>query len=70
MATIVLNQNNIVGNQNNTAVIDVVYSTNPQIVKDVVKQNPQKWKNDGEKKRGVMGLWSQTIERRILVSSG
>jgi len=52
-----------------TAVIDAVYTANPHIVKDVLKQNPKKWLNDGEKKRGVMGLWSQTLERRIMEDS-
>jgi len=48
------------------AVIDAVYTANPHIAKDVLKQNPKKWSNEGEKKRGVMGLWSQTLERRIM----
>jgi len=51
------------------AVIDAVYTANPHIAKDVLKQNPKKWQNDGEKKRGVMGLWSQTLERRIMEDS-
>jgi len=51
------------------AVIDAVYTHNPSIVKDVLRSNPNKWKNEGEKKRGVMGLWSQTIERRIMEDS-
>ena len=51
------------------AVIDAVYTANPHIAKDVLKQNPKKWVNDGEKKRGVMGLWSQTLERRIMEDS-
>jgi len=51
------------------AVIDVVYTANQHIVKDCLKQNPKKWQNEGEKKRGVMGLWSQTIERRMMEDS-
>jgi hypothetical protein len=51
------------------AVIDAVYTANPHIAKDVLKQNPKKWVNEGEKKRGVMGLWSQTLERRIMEDS-
>ena len=48
------------------SVIDVVYTANPHIAKDVLKQNPKKWKDENAKKRGVMGLWSQTLERRIM----
>jgi len=51
------------------AIIDAVYTANPHIAKDVLKQNPKKWVNEGEKKRGVMGLWSQTLERRIMEDS-
>lgn len=51
------------------AVIDAVFTHNQHIVKDVLRQSPTKWKTDGEKRRGVMGLWSQTIERRIMEDS-
>ena len=44
-------------------IIEIVYNANPQIKKDVLKQDPQKWKTDNEAKRGVMGLWSQSVER-------
>jgi len=46
-------------------VIEIVYTNNPDIKKDVLKQNPNHWRNDNESKRGVMGLWCQTIERYI-----
>ena len=46
-------------------VIEIVYNTNPQIKKDVLKQDPKKWENENAAKRGVMGLWSQSVERRI-----
>ena len=46
-------------------IIEIVYSANPQIKKDVLKQDKQKWKNEEEAKRGVMGLWSQSIEKII-----
>jgi hypothetical protein len=44
-------------------VIDKVYVANPQIERDVMKSNQTKWKDDAQKKRGVMGLWGQTLER-------
>ena len=46
-------------------IIEIVYNANPQIKKDVLKQDKHKWKNEGEAKRGVMGLWSQSIEKII-----
>ena len=46
-------------------VIDIVYKANPQIKKDVEKVDPTKWKTEADAKRGVMGLWAQTIERMI-----
>lgn len=46
-------------------VIEIVYNTNPQIKKDVLKQDPKKWENENAAKRGVMGLWSQSVERHI-----
>ena len=52
-----------------SAVIDLVYTANPHIAKDVLKHNPKKWKDEGAKKRGVMGLWAQTLERRIMEDS-
>ena len=46
-------------------VMELVYSYNKHIETAVLKQDPKKWKNDDEKKRGVMGLWSQSIERLL-----
>ena len=47
------------------AIINIVYSTNKTILKDVKKAYPDKWKTESEEKRGVMGLWSQTCEKII-----
>jgi phage/plasmid-associated DNA primase len=44
-------------------IMEVVYNMNPHIKKDVLKENPTKWKNINEEKRGVMGLWCQSIEK-------
>ena len=44
-------------------VMNIVYLHNKHIQKDVLRQDPTKWKNENECKRGVMGLWSQTVER-------
>jgi hypothetical protein len=44
-------------------IMEVVYNMNPQIKKDVLKENPTKWKNINEEKRGVMGLWCQSVEK-------
>jgi len=72
-----IKENNVITNDTNKlseivdierelkAVIEIIYSNNPDIKKDVLKQNPKHWKNDDEAKRGVMGLWCQTIERHI-----
>jgi len=46
-------------------IMDIIYSSNAHIIKDVLKQDPQKWKTVEEKKRGVMGLFYQTVERYI-----
>jgi hypothetical protein len=46
-------------------IIEIVYNANPQIKKDVLKQDKQKWKTESEAKRGVMALWSQSIEKII-----
>ena len=46
-------------------IIEIVYNANPQIKKDVLKQDKTKWKNENEAKRGVMALWSQSIEKII-----
>lgn len=45
--------------------IELVYSNNPQIEKDVLKHDPKKWQTTNEKKRGVMALWCQSLERQI-----
>jgi len=47
------------------SVMEIVYNANPQIKKDVLKQDPSKWKTDDEAKRGVMALWSQSVERLL-----
>ena len=46
-------------------IMDIIYSSNQHIIKDVLKQDPQKWKSVEEKKRGVMALFYQTVERHI-----
>lgn len=44
-------------------VIDLVYEYNREISDDVLKTNPGKWNSLKDRKRGVMGMWCQTIER-------
>ena len=46
-------------------VIEIVYKNNPKIEKDVRKQDANKWKTIREAKRGVMALWSQSVEKII-----
>lgn len=46
-------------------IMELVYANNPHIKKDVLKQDPTKWKTESEAKRGVMGLWSQSVERLL-----
>ena len=46
-------------------IIDMVYAKNPAIKHDVLSSNPGKWKDDAEAKRGVMGLFYQSVEKRI-----
>lgn len=41
----------------------LVYCHNKHIEKDVLRQEPNKWLTETECKRGVMGLWSQTVEK-------
>ena len=43
----------------------VVYTANPHMVAAVLAVDPHKWKSKDAEKRGVMALWSQTIERVI-----
>jgi hypothetical protein len=47
------------------SIIEIVYNANPQIKRDVLKQDKGKWKDDAEAKRGVMALWSQSVEKMI-----
>ena len=44
-------------------VANIIYCSNKHIEKDVLRQDPTKWKTEAEGKRGVMGLWSQTVEK-------
>jgi phage/plasmid-associated DNA primase len=46
-------------------VMELVYSYNKHIEVAVLKQDAKKWKTADEKKRGVMGLWSQSLERLL-----
>jgi len=46
-------------------VINIIYATNKHIKKDVLRQDPNKWRNENEAKRGVMGLWCQSVERLL-----
>lgn len=50
-------------------IMDIVYAHNQHIKKDVLKAEKDKWQNESEAKRGVMGLWAQTIERFIQETS-
>jgi len=45
---------------------ELVWTNNQDIYKDVIRQDPKKWRNEAEAKRGVQGLWCQTIERLIM----
>ena len=44
-------------------IMEIVWVNNQHIKRDVLKQDPKKWKNEAEAKRGVMGLWCQSTER-------
>jgi hypothetical protein len=44
-------------------VMDIIWKDNQHIKRDVLKQDPQRWKDINEMKRGVMGLWCQSVER-------
>ena len=48
---------------------EIVFRENQDIYKDVLKQDPRKWKNESEAKRGVMSFWCQTVERRLMEDS-
>ena len=45
---------------------EIVFTNNTQISKDVTRHNVDKWKDTNAAKRGVMAMWAQTIERRIM----
>lgn len=73
-----LREHNITYNDNNKiqeiidietqikTIIEIVYSNNKDTIeKAVLKQDPNKWKTIDEKKRGVMALWSQSVERLL-----
>lgn len=46
-------------------VSEVVFLNNAHILKDVMKSEPDKWKDIYSQKRGVMSLWCLTMERLI-----
>lgn len=45
---------------------EIVWTNNQDIYKDVIRHEPKKWKDEDASKRGVQGLWCQTIERLIM----
>jgi len=46
-------------------IMNIVYNTNQTIKEDILRLEPNKWDNDNDAKRSVMGLWCQTIERLL-----
>lgn len=48
-----------------TEIINLVWVANQHIKEDVLRHDKKKWRNDDEAKRGVMGLWCQSVERLI-----
>jgi hypothetical protein len=57
----------LIGVENELRTIrEIVFTNNPQIFKDVIRHNGDKWKDTNAAKRGVMAMWAQTIERRIM----
>jgi hypothetical protein len=51
-------------------IMEIVYSSNKDTIeKTVLIQKPDKWKDFHAKKRGVMALWCQTIERILQETS-
>ena len=51
-------------------IMEIVYSNNKETIeKTVLKQEPDKWRDAHEKKRGVMALWCQTVERLLQETS-
>lgn len=73
-----IRDNNIIVNDNNllplfqgieremSMVMEIVYTNNKHIVKTVLKHDKKKWETILDEKRGVMALWAQTIERRLM----
>jgi phage/plasmid-associated DNA primase len=52
------------------SVIEIVYRENKDTIeKAVLKADPNKWKDINEKKRGVMAMWSQSVERLLQETS-
>jgi phage/plasmid-associated DNA primase len=47
------------------AIMEIVYNANQHMKIDVLKHDKNKWKTSAEAKRGVMGLWSQSIEKLV-----
>jgi len=45
---------------------EIVWTNNQDIYKDVIRHEPKKWRDEDASKRGVQGLWCQTIERLIM----
>lgn len=71
-------ENNVIKNENSKIkeissiesemkqIIEIVYSSNKDTIeKMVLKHDSDKWKTVDEKKRGVMALWGQSIERLL-----
>lgn len=51
-------------------IMEIVYLSNKDTIeKTVLKQDPDKWKTFHEKKRGVMALWCQSVERMFQETS-
>lgn len=47
------------------AIMEIVYTNNQHIVKDVLKEDTTKWATELDKKRGTTGLWCQTVEQML-----
>ncbi len=50
-------------------IIEIVYNTNQHIKEDILKENPNKWNDDLDCKRGIMAIYCQSIERLIQETS-
>jgi phage/plasmid-associated DNA primase len=51
-------------------IMEIVYISNPHILKDVLKQDPYKYHTKGkfmieDAKRSIMGLWGQSVEKLL-----